>query len=283
MSSSFATSTKFPSTNKIGKKETVTASQKSRERILSNAKIVNEGIDVIEILDDSPELINLCDEEENEPKTMQKKQKTKHQGSNEQHQNWITIQQQQQIEEMQLAQAIAESNRAVIEQQDNEYYESLWRDQQKEHQRLLEQKQQKENDFPERKLPEDSSSFYDSERSAATEDLKQQSSSKYIMEANLSDHSLLEEEPVGDSEPSTRIAFRMPCSFPSPHKRIVRKFRSKSTARQLYLFIQTLLNGTADWRLYPVIGGGELSESSDQTLEELHLAPHGVVLVRYSS
>jgi hypothetical protein len=254
--------------------------------------------DVIEILDASPvnssdSVIDLCDTDE-EMKSVSSKRAKKVKNS----QPWVAV---QISEEEQMALAIAESNRAVIRQQDQEYYESLWHDQQKEHQktmvnRQLDQQQQissKTSNLVEKNAHGNGRSILDQNfkpppvsrdscHEVQTLDCFDDEDERKLPASTKSATNVvhLEEEPSDGKENITKIAFRMPCNYASSQKRIVRKFLNRSSARQLYLFIETLLENASGWKLYQVIGGGEIPDSNEQSLEDLGLVPHGVVLVR---
>lgn len=255
--------------------------------------------DVIEILDDSSpvnssdSVIDLCHTDEETNSVSSKRAKKVTNGR-----QWVAV---HISEEEQMALAIAESNRAVIQQQDHEYYESLWHDQQKEHHNKMEDKQldQKQqissqknamiesNDHSNGRsisnqnckpppFPIDSSHEVEPLEYADEEDERKQPASSQ----SATDTVHLEEEPSDGKENITKIAFRMPCNYASSQKRIVRKFLNRSSARQLYLFIESLLESASGWKLYQVIGGGVIPDSNEQSLEDLGLVPHGVVLVR---
>jgi hypothetical protein len=239
--------------------------------------------DVIEILDASPvnssdSVIDLCDTDEET--------------------NWVAV---QMSEEEQMALAIAESNRAVIRQQDQEYYESLWHDQKKEHQQKLvnrqpDQQQQiasNKSNLVEKNAHGNGRSILDQNfkpppvsrdscHEVQTLDYADDEDERKLPASTKSATNAvhLEEEPSDGKENITKIAFRMPCNYASSQKRIVRKFLNSSSARQLYLFIETLLEDASGWKLYQVIGGGEIPDSNERSLEDLGLIPHGVVLVR---
>lgn len=263
---------------------------------------VSNGSDIIEILDDAPpvtssdSVIDLChtDEESNSVSSKRAKKDTNSR-------QWVAV---HISEEEQMALAIAESNRAVIRQQDHEYYESLWHDQRKEHHNKMESKQlnqQQQNSSPKSALiesnhhssgrsisnqnckppplPIDSSHAVKPIEYADDEDERKQPAS--LQSATDTVH--LEEEPSDGKENITKIAFRMPCNYASSQKRIVRKFLNSSSARQLYLFIESLLESASGWKLYQVLGGGVIPDSNEQSLEDLGLVPHGVVLVRLIS
>lgn len=273
-----------------------------RKKSTSKKSKEETNSDIIEILDASPNkasesIIDLCDTDDEETQKVvhvPNNTKSKRSKNYTNIRPWVAV---QLSEEEQMARAIAESNRAVIQQQDHEYYESLWHDQQKEHQKMSKEEQQVQQQqqlSAKSILTEESRDGND--KGISGQKLKPPPVSQNCchgvdpIESNdsverkqpASDTKvLLEEEPSDDKENVTKIAFRMPCSYASSQKRIVRKFLNKSTARQLYLFIATLLENASDWRLHQVIGGGELPDSNEQTLEDLGLAPHGVVLVRF--
>lgn len=167
-------------------------------------------------------------------------------------------------EQRQLARAMAASNRDVVSDQDAEYYESLRKDQAKDRAKREEAERIREEEDL-RRVIEESTRLAEKERELLTV-------------GEVLDHQkrLVPEPPEGPN--TATIAFRMPseCSIP----RLVRRFPVSACADQLISFLKTREELTAipKWSLRNVVGGTEILPTT--TLQDLGLAPRGMVVVR---
>jgi hypothetical protein len=169
-----------------------------------------------------------------------------------------------QSEENQLARAIAASNRDITSEQDQEYYESLRNDEEKERAKRAEEQNKNEEEELQKALDE-SVRLAKEENQFARERERQ-----YFAKQ-------LDPEPT-DKKDCATVAFRLPsrCS----KNRIERKFHIDASADQLLVFLHGCkeLQDISKWTLREVLGGKEIKAES--LLRDLELAPRGLVIVR---
>mmetsp|Transcript_36540 Transcript_36540/g.53614 ORF Transcript_36540/g.53614 Transcript_36540/m.53614 type:complete len:416 (-) Transcript_36540:278-1525(-) len=162
-------------------------------------------------------------------------------------------------ERRQLSKALALSNHDVIKEQDAEYYESLRRDQEKD--QIKKDKQTMERIM---------------EESIKSQELEEQKRMEYKKQDSLNQ---LDAEPSISDDGVVTIAFKLPRSL----GRITRRFAPNAKSDQMHFFLiqRAELADVGEWRLCNVVGGKEIVLGGDQkTLEELGLAPRGLVIVR---
>ena len=176
-------------------------------------------------------------------------------------------------ERRQIAQAVAASNRDILEQQDREYYEALVADREK-----VDRRQRK-----------------DRERLEKEDALKAEEEKERKRRDRMRDEAARALEPEPDSEPKLKpdgdtdggagqiatVAFRLPSSCQAARGRLERRFRYGSSVGQLFAYLRTRkeLDGIT-WSLRSMVGGEIFVENSVQTVEDMGLVPRGVVVVK---
>lgn len=167
--------------------------------------------------------------------------------------------------ERQLALAIASSNRNIISEQDDEYYESLKQDQAKERNKQEERAIEQEEEEMQRAL-EESAEF-------ARKDFDQARKREKSYYAEQ-----LGPEPATTASNIATVAFRLPAQCSK--NRLVRRFPKSAGADQLMAFLRSCeeLDNISIWTLREVVGGAEIQ--SGLSLDDLGLIPRGMVVVR---
>lgn len=163
-------------------------------------------------------------------------------------------------EQEQISKAIIESNREVKISQDEEYYESLRLDQEKERKR-------KQKEMEQRALIEIK------QKREEEEELAKQNR---VLDNKTN---LLPEPPETTSQVVT-IAFRLPTKCPKP--RLVRRFLKTSSVDQMFFFLNSSeeMLTVPRWKLFPIVGGVEISQGGENLIQDLGLGPRGLVIVR---
>ena len=165
-----------------------------------------------------------------------------------------------QMEQKEISKAIIESNRQLKEEQDNEYYESLIKDEAKE-------RKQKQIELDEKQHLE--------EKIKKTKD--DQIAKQYRKQMN---NKQLSSEPPENTPNTVLLAFRLPRICKTT--RVSRRFHVTSKVDQIFFF----LNGHEEmstvkrWKLFKVFGGQEISKFCNETLKNLGLSSKEVLVVR---
>ena len=168
-------------------------------------------------------------------------------------------------EQRQLAQAMSASNRDVVSEQDQEYYESLRQDQAKERAKQDEEEQIREEADLYRAIEESTR-------------LAKVNEKRNLILQRLDYEEQLDPEPL-ENENTATIAFRLPSQCTT--SRLVRRFHKTACGDQLYAFLKSseeLASSVDKWTLREVVGGAEIPLT--KSLCDLGLVPRGMVVVQ---
>ena len=161
-------------------------------------------------------------------------------------------------DQRQLSRALAESNRAVLREQDSEYEESLRQDEIKEREKREEDELQTAIEASERLHKEETQRIEEMKLQTAIQQLEM-------------------EPPEGSADVAT-IAFKLPSRCQK--SRITRRFSANARCEQMIFFLSSChdLDNVENWKLVEVVGGEEVP--LNRTLEELSLTPRGLLIVK---